>query len=142
MNKTPDPDMSPAERKAETNGSTKPTVLYDGGCPLCSREIEHYRRLRGAESVDWVDITQHPAIETAFGVPKSAAMARFHVRNPEGVWLTGAWAFAELWSHLKHYRLLATIVRRLRLVALLDWGYVRFARWRLRRRCDSESCSA
>lgn len=116
-------------------------MLYDGGCPMCRREIEHYRRLRGADSVAWVDITRYPALEPDFGISHTAAMARFHVRRADGVWLTGAWAFAELWSHLDYYRALAKVVQRLRLTPLLDWGYVRFARWRLRRRCDDNTCA-
>lgn len=118
-----------------------PTVLYDGGCPLCRREIEHYRRLPGADGVAWVDITRHPTLEADFGLSRETAMARFHVRRPDGVWVTGAWAFAELWSHLDRYRFLAKLVWRLRLVPLLDWGYTRFTRWRLRRRCDDTSCA-
>jgi predicted DCC family thiol-disulfide oxidoreductase YuxK len=68
-------------------------------------------------------------------------MRRFHVRTANGAWLTGAYAFAELWSHLRGYRLLALVVRRLRMLPLLDWGYRRFADWRFdRRRCDGDRC--
>ena len=27
----------------------RPMVFYDGGCPLCRREIAHYRRIDSAE---------------------------------------------------------------------------------------------
>lgn len=134
-------EMTSETGRTDATDKKTPTVLFDGRCPMCRREIAHYRLLRGAERIEWVDITQHPAIEATFGVTRSAAMARFHVRRPDGVWLTGAWAFAELWSHLRGYRYLATFVRRLRLVPLLDWGYVRFARWRLRRHCKDGSCA-
>ena len=31
-------------------------MFYDGGCPLCSREVAHYRRLDRRNNVSWVDI--------------------------------------------------------------------------------------
>ena len=119
----------------------KPVVLFDGECPLCRKEIAHYRRLQGAESIEWVDITQHGELESTFGVAKADAMTRFHVKQPDGQWATGAYGFALVWSHLDGYRWLATLVRRLRLLPLLDWGYTRVTAWRLKRRCTDNSCS-
>jgi len=67
-------------------------------------------------------------------------MARFHLRDASGLWHTGARGFAELWSHLPAYRWLAGLLRTFRLVGLLDRLYSQFARWRLRRRCNTQSC--
>lgn len=131
------------------NGAARPSsgaqpalVLFDGDCPLCAREIAHYRGLRGAERLTWIDITRERDLEGRFGIGHHEAMARLHVRDTRGRWHTGAWAFAELWSHLPGYRQLARLVRRLRLVRLLDWGYGHFARWRLARRCPGGVCAA
>lgn len=121
--------------------AAKPVVLFDGGCPLCRREIAHYRRVAGADRLEWVDIASHPALEQTYGVTPAAAMARFHVRRVDGSWATGAYGFAEVWGNLSGYRLLATIVCRLGLLPLLDWAYVRFAGWRLRRRCGDQGCT-
>ncbi|MEL7450414.1 MAG: DUF393 domain-containing protein [Pseudomonadota bacterium] len=119
----------------------RPAVLFDGGCPLCRREIAHYRKLRAAQGVEWVDITATEELESRFGVSAEAAMARFHVRDTEGEWQTGAAGFVELWSHLGPYRWLGRIVTGLRLVPLLEWGYVRWASRRLRARCVDETCA-
>ena len=119
----------------------RPVVLFDGGCPMCSREIAHYRRLGGAEAIDWIDIAAADSLQAHYGVSPEVAMARFHVRDPRGRWQTGAWGFVELWSHLATYRWLAAGVRSLRLTGLLDFAYTGFARWRLRRRCDETSCA-
>lgn len=118
-----------------------PIVFFDGGCALCRREIDHYRRVQGAEHVEWVDITRSTPVLAAYGLEPAAAMARLHVRDIEGRWQTGAWGFAELWSHLRGYRWLAWLLRATRLVPLLDLAYTRFARWRLRRHCSDFSCS-
>ncbi len=77
----------------------------------------------------------------ANGLCKDNAMARFHLRDAAGNWHTGAGGFIELWSHLPSYRWLAGLLRSLHLVAALDRVYSHFARWRLRRRCDPNSCN-
>lgn len=123
--------------KAAQPESGMPTVFFDGGCSLCSREVAHYLRLRGADSVRWVDIGEdHKALAT-HGLSRDAAMPRFYVRDAAGHWHTGAWGFAELWSQLPAYRWLAQTVRTLRMLSLLDRAYGTFARWRLRRRFAS-----
>lgn len=119
----------------------RPVVLFDGGCPMCSREIAHYRRLDGAEAVDWVDITAADSLQARYGISPEVAMARFHVRDPQGCWQTGARGFVELWSHLAAYRWLAAFLRSLRLTGILDFAYTAFARWRMRRRCKDQSCA-
>jgi len=116
-------------------------VFFDGGCPLCSREIAHYRRLRGAGSLCWVDISTDDAALKFFGIDREAAMARFHVLDRRGYWQTGAWGFAELWSNLPAYRWLSVALRKLHLVSMLDKAYVRFARWRLGRMCTNGACN-
>lgn len=118
------------------------TVYYDGGCPLCRREIAHYRRLHGADRLDWVDIGREDTRMPGGGPSKAEAMARMHVQDASGDWHTGAWAFAEMWSHLPLYRRLAGLLRVTRTLPVLDRAYARFARWRLKQRCDSAACVA
>jgi predicted DCC family thiol-disulfide oxidoreductase YuxK len=118
------------------------TIFYDGACPLCRREIAHYRRRRGAVRLSWIDIARADAPLAPYGLSRERAMARFHVRDAAGRWQTGAFGFAELWSHLPAYRWLACTLRSLRLLPLLDRVYVRFARRRLRRACDARSCGS
>jgi predicted DCC family thiol-disulfide oxidoreductase YuxK len=117
------------------------TVFYDGNCPLCRREIDHYRRLRSADKLIWVDINKDQQMLAAHGLEHDVAMARFHVLDASGKWQTGAWGFIELWSHLPAYRWLASLLRMLRCEKALDWIYTRFARRRLQHRCNQGGCS-
>lgn len=117
------------------------TVFYDGECPLCRREINHYRRLQGAGSLDWIDAARDDAALAEFGLQRETAMARFHVIDASGHWHTGAWGFIELWRHLPAYRWVATLLTSLHLVSALDWAYGRFARWRLQNRCSNNTCN-
>lgn len=123
------------------NEAAQPVVLYDGGCPLCRREIDHYREVRGADQIKWVDINATTNLQWLYGVERDTAMRRFHVRTADGRWQVGAYGFVEVWSNLRGYRLLAKIVRGLRLLRPLDWAYRRFADWRFeRRRCTGDAC--
>lgn len=120
----------------------QPQVLmfYDGGCPLCSREVSHYRRLDKAQRVGWIDITRDYGTLEAFNVPYRSAMERLHVLSRDGRLLTGAYGFAAVWSELPYYHLLSKLLRIPGALALLDKAYNGFARWRFRRRCSDVAC--
>jgi predicted DCC family thiol-disulfide oxidoreductase YuxK len=82
----------------------KPTVFYDGSCPLCIREIGYYRKQTGAEHMDWVDVSACPAgAEVAPGLSRTDAMAQLHMRTADGRLIRGAGAFALLWSRLPKF---------------------------------------
>lgn len=117
----------------------KPIVFYDGGCPMCSREIAHYRRLDRNASIDWVDITRDLDTLRRHGLEPATAMRRFHVRDTAGDWQIGAWGFAEMWAHLPYYQVLSRLLRFSGTLPLLDRLYDRFADWRQHRRCN-ERC--
>ena len=110
------------------------TTFYDGGCPLCRREVQHYRRIDRARAVQWIDIVAQEDQLEDFGITRDTAMKRFHVLDQQGQMLTGADAFVTLWSVLPYYRWLARLTRSLGLIPFLERMYLPFARWRLARR--------
>lgn len=116
------------------------TMFYDGSCPLCRREVAHYRRLDQAGRVRWLDISQDASQLEALGVSRIEAMRRLHALDASGELVSGAWAFAAIWQQLPGYRWLARVVRTLHLLPAIDWGYRGFARWRFRRRCRDGTC--
>ncbi len=71
------------------------TVYFDGSCPLCRAEIEHYRGRDSSGALRFVDVSQ-PGADGPEGVGRHAAMTRFHVRAGNGQVLSGAAAFVEV----------------------------------------------
>ncbi len=135
----------PPTEDDESRGLAKPNrtmMFYDGGCPLCSREVAHYRCLDSKGRIEWIDIHANPRAVDPIGVTHEQAMARLHVRDEAGEIQTGVWAFAAVWDALPYYRWLARILRALRLLPALDVAYTQFARWRSKRRaCETGSCT-
>ena len=119
------------------------SMLYDGGCPLCAKEIAHYQRIDHQQQVNWVDINRDSTVLDAIGVSKTAAMRHLHVINANGHIDRGAYAFATVWGELPYYRCFARIVRIPGVLRMLDKAYGIFAekRFRRRARCDSGFCS-
>lgn len=116
------------------------TIFYDAGCPLCRREIAHYRRIDRAGRIRFADLHAAGAELAAAGVDGDTAMRRLHGREADGRLVTGVPAFVALWRRLPFYRHLATLVTGLRLTGALEWVYVRFAERRYRRRCRDGYC--
>jgi predicted DCC family thiol-disulfide oxidoreductase YuxK len=92
---------------------SKATVFYNGSCPVCRTEIEHYRRLdRDADAaLEWRDIAGPDGDAAPRGVDAEAMRRRLHVGNADGRLLVGVPAFARIWEHLPRYRWLAKVVR-------------------------------
>ena len=78
------------------------TVYFDGSCPLCRREIALYRRLRGAERLQWLDVSAGQPLGKDLWC--EMAMRRFHVRDVQGRLFSGGAAFARLWRALPGWR--------------------------------------
>lgn len=95
----------------EPGAPTPPlTVLYDGACPLCRREIDVYRDLQASTPVCFADVSD-AAQSLPPGTSREQLLARFHVRTADGRLLSGAQAFLALWSALPGWRWLARVGR-------------------------------
>ncbi len=104
------------------------TVFYDGACPLCRAEIAQYRRAAGAERCAWVDASQQGAGPQ--GPSREQLLARLHVLDGDGQWLSGAAAFARIWRQLPRWAWLGRLAERPGALALLESGYRAFLRLR------------
>lgn len=137
---TPHPGTATATAPETPAPEPRPRVFYDGGCPVCRREIAHYRRLDRSGRIAWHDIDAHPETLDDHGIDRVEAMRRFHVIDSCGDVRSGAEAFTVVWAELPGWRRVAWLVRRLRLIAPLEWAYGLWAarRWRRlqRTRCS------
>ena len=111
-------------------GKAQPRVFFDGACPICSREIGFYRGRRGAEHIDWVDVSSAVFAELPPGVDRSTLLARFHVIDINGCVRDGAEAFVALWSELPGFRQLARIAGARPVLPILERLYLIFLKFR------------
>lgn len=104
-------------------------VFYDGGCPVCSREIAFYKARPGADGFEWVNVDGTPE---ALGpdLTREAALARMHVRLADGTLVSGAAAFAAMWRQMPGFRWLGTLLAIPPFGWLAEIGYRVFLRCR------------
>lgn len=124
-----------------SNAPGKLTVYYDGGCPLCRREIGFYQRLDRAGRIAWSDVSGDASALAAEGVRQEQALARIYAHRADGRLISGAAVFVAIWRHLPGFRWLAPMAGWPPVLAVLERAYVWFARrrQRLTGRCD-EAC--
>ena len=106
-------------------------VYYDGGCPVCSREIALYQRLSDG-AADRPAFENISADDTVLpdGVSRQEALARFHVRLGSGEIVSGAAAFIALWRATPRFRLLGRMASIPPLPWLLEKAYLGFLKVR------------
>lgn len=109
------------------------TVLYDGSCPLCQREIAHVKGLaqrRSDSSLCFIDISGGADSENNFAADRAKLLARFHVQYADGSRLDGAQAFVAMWSRLPGWRYLALLARLPGVLVLMELAYRLFLKVR------------
>lgn len=101
------------------------TVMYDGACPLCRREIGIYRGLKPVQTdapVCFADVSD-ASVPLPPGTTREQLLARFHVRGRDGALLSGAQAFLALWAELPGWRWLALAGRAPGATWLMERAY-------------------
>jgi demethoxyubiquinone hydroxylase (CLK1/Coq7/Cat5 family)/predicted DCC family thiol-disulfide oxidoreductase YuxK len=106
------------------------TVYFDGACPLCRREIAHYRRRAAGADIAWVDASTCDEDALGGDLPRAAAISRLHVREADGTLASGASAFNAIWARVPGYRWLAAVTSRRPSLRLLELAYAGFLRLR------------
>ena len=92
------------------------SVYYDGLCPLCSREIAHYRTQKGQENLYFIDITAPEFKAEVEGLDPYQIHKVMHVRNSEGHIKTGLDAFITIWENLPQYFWLGELAKKSRII--------------------------
>ena len=102
------------------------TVLFDGACPLCRREIAHVKGLaerQGDSGLCFVDISRETEGDALSDAERAALLARFHVQRADGSRLDGAAAFVAMWRRLPGWRWLAKLAGLPGALPLLELAY-------------------
>ena len=105
------------------------TVWFDGGCPLCRKEIALMRRLDRRKAIDFVDVAYGTPIDCP--IDRGDLLARFHAQE-NGKLVSGAAAFAAMWRAIPLFRPLGLVARIPPALWLLERVYRIFLRHRPR----------
>lgn len=112
--------------------SSQITVLYDGDCPLCSREIRFLeKRDHGRGRIHFEDIAEPSFDPGAYGLESRDVMARIHGVLPDGTVIEGVEVFRRAYAAVGLGWLMAP-TRWPGLRRLAELAYRIFARNRLR----------
>jgi len=94
---------------ASVDATVDATVIYNGACPICSREIGAYKRLAEAQAapLDFRDL--NAADLGRWGLTPDQAARRLYVVQ-DGALISGVPAFAAIWARIPKLRWLARLV--------------------------------
>lgn len=102
-------------------------VYFDGLCRVCSGEISHYKKQKGADRIAFVDICAPNFDAKAEGLDPLQVHKIMHVRRKDGTLATRVDAFIEIWRTLPRYRSIAWLASRPAVHVVLEFGYTIFA---------------
>lgn len=106
------------------------SVYYDGLCHLCSREIEHYKKMRGAHNIAFVDITTPGFHAEEEGLDPHKVHQSLHVKDTNGQIAVGVDAFIVIWSQLESLKKIVPVASFGPVKKTLEVGYFLFAKVR------------
>ena len=127
--------------------NSKLTIFFDGACHLCSREIEHYKKMKHQGRLAFVDIADPQFSAEKFGLDRGRVQKYMHTIDESGRIYTGVDSFIQIWNRLPSYRWAVRIAENGFVRPLMDVGYHTFAKirpllpQRSRRDCDDGSCN-
>jgi len=104
-------------------------VYFDGGCPVCRREIGWYQSRPSRTPIEWVDVSAG-SCDPATDLCRSDALRVFHVRCADGRLVRGAHAFALLWQRYPGLGLAGRLAALPGARHALDVAYAVFLRFR------------
>lgn len=120
------------------------TVFYDGLCQLCSREISHYKKMKGARRILFVDITAPQFDAEKEGLDPRQVHRHLHAKDSTGKVYKGVDSFILIWSQLDSLQKIVPVASLKPVKKTLELGYAIFVQIRPllpRKKCsDSPYC--
>lgn len=114
----------------DKENTTKGIIFYDGLCLLCSREIDHYRKQKGADKFLFLNISSADFDPAKFNLDPYKVHKVMHVLSVNGQMATGVDAFREIWKELPKYHVLYRLSGNAIVRHMLNVGYAGFAQIR------------
>lgn len=87
----------------------KLTIFYDGACHLCSKEIDHYKKIDTTNKILYLDIAKKSFAFNDYDMDEKIMKKYFHVRDANLKVHSGVDAFYLIWKELGTF----TILQRL-----------------------------
>ena len=106
------------------------TIYFDGACPLCSKEIATYQSWRGADKIQWIDVSRCAEENLGTHLDRTQALRELHARDENGMLVSGAAAFILMWRQLPALKWITPYLERPRMLAILDAMYRVFLKCR------------
>lgn len=100
--------------------SARVTVWYDGGCPLCVREIALMNRLDRRDRIEFVNVDLEDA---SCPVDRQLLLRRMHAQEGDGPLVDGAAAFAAMWRAIPVFRPLGLLAKNRAVLWVLERLY-------------------
>jgi len=102
-------------------------AFYNGGCPVCSTEVNHYKRVlaRRGGAIAFHDIHADRAALSGFGLDGETAKRRMYALDEQGRLHGGVDAFAVIWDRLPGHRWAARLIRLPFVHGAAAWAYDR-----------------
>tara|TARA_B100000035_G_scaffold83395_2_gene69947 strand:+ start:6080 stop:6433 length:354 start_codon:yes stop_codon:yes gene_type:complete len=82
-------------------------VLFNDSCPICSREITHYKSLKN--DINWIDINDLEISTKLSGKSHRELIRRLHVIKDNEIY-SGVKAFVIMWQNIPKYRWIGNFV--------------------------------
>lgn len=105
-------------------------IYFDGLCVACATEINHYRKLNGADKFQFIDITESQFKPDEHGLDPALVHKVMHVRDTEGKLHQGVDAFRAIWKELPRYQFLYKLSEKSLVRSILNTGYDVFVKIR------------
>jgi len=110
------------------------TVLYDGKCGLCCREIAFYRKIAPKGRFQWIDVMSDKESLLTFNIRQRDALMALHVFDDDSRCLIGVDAFSVIWKAIPGFRSLGYFVSVPVIRPVARWIYAAFGALRFRLR--------
>ena len=109
-------------------------VFYDGNCPICSKEINLYKKIDLSKKFEWVNIDENRKLLSKHSIKYEDAMKIFHVIDQDDKLHKGVDGFLIIWKELKYWKFLYFLIKQPLIKQFTEFCYKYFAIYRYKKK--------